>query len=218
MDFPERASLLEAWNRRAAVKDFDPALPIAPDEWEFLRATLGNVPSSYGLQPYRILEVRGEALRDKLREAAYDQRQVTDADRLLVFAVITEFGETELEAHLERLRTIREMPEEAVAIYRSKVIDRVLHVLSPAQRRHWQARQAYIGLGVLLSAAAQRGIDTCPIEAFDIEKWDSLLDMEWKGLSCVCACAVGYRSQDDCYSKLPKVRVPMDEFLPVIEG
>lgn len=218
MDFPERASLLEAWNRRAAVKDFDPSLPVAPEDWEFLRATLGNVPSSYGLQPYRILEVRGASLREKLREAAYDQRQVTDADRLLVFAVMNEFGEPELEAHLERLRTIREMPEEALAIYRSKVIDRVLHVFSPAQRRHWQARQAYIGLGVLLSAAAQRGIDTCPIEAFDIEKWDSLLDMEWKGLSCVCACVVGHRSESECYANLPKVRVPMDEFLPVIEG
>lgn len=218
MDFPERASLLEAWNRRAAVKDFDPNLPVSSEDWDFLRATLGNVPSAYGLQPYRILEVRGDALREKLREAAFDQRQVTDADRLLVFAVMNEFGEAELEAHLERLRTVREMPEEALAIYRSKVIDRVLHALSPAQRRNWQARQAYIGLGVLLSAAAQRGIDTCPIEALDIAVWDSLLDLEWKGLSCVCACAVGYRSEDDSYSRLPKVRVPLDEFLPVIAG
>lgn len=218
MDFPERASLLEAWNRRAAVKDFDPSAAIAEPDWTFLREVLATVPSAYGLQPYRILEVRGAELREKLGAAAYDQRQVTEADRLLVFAVVTEFGEPELEAHLERLRTVREMPEEALAIYRSKVIDRVLHALSPVQRRNWQARQAYIGLGVLLSAAAQRGIDTCPIEALDIAAWDSLLDLEWKGLSCVCACAVGFRSPDDSYSRLPKVRLPLDEFLPVIEG
>ncbi|MEN9353059.1 MAG: hypothetical protein RL318_384, partial [Fibrobacterota bacterium] len=191
MDFPSCSSLLEAWSRRAAVKRFDPALKINDADWEFLRQSLALVPSSYGLQPYRIVEVRGALLRQRLREAAHDQPQVTDADRLLVLAVMNEFGESELEEHLERLRTVRGLPEEALAIYRSKVLDRVLHAYTPLQRRCWQARQSYIALGSLLWAAAQRGIDTCPIEAIQIDAWDGMLDMEWKGLSCVCAVAVG---------------------------
>jgi nitroreductase len=215
MDFPSCASLMENWSNRAAVKRFDADHKIPESDWEFLRQAMALSPSSYGLQPYRIVEVRGAKLRRKLRDAAFDQPQVTDADRLLVLAIVTEFGETELEGHLERLRTIRGMPEEALAIYRTKVLDRVLHAYTPVQRRCWQARQSYIALGSLLWAAAQRGIDTCPIEAIQIPEWDSLLDLEWKGLTCHCACAVGYRSDDETYANLPKVRLPLEEFLLV---
>jgi len=218
MDFPSCSSLLAAWTHRAAVKQFDPSRAVSREDWDFVRESLALVPSAYGLQPYRIVEVRGAELRAKLRTAAFDQPQVTDADRLLVFAVMNDFGESELEDHLERLRTQRGLPEEALGIFRGKVNDRVLHVLSPVQRRAWQARQAYIALGSLLWAAAQRGLDTCPIEALDIAVWDNLLDLEWKGLSCVCACAVGYRSAEESYADLPKVRLPVDEFLLVHEA
>ena len=218
MDHPSIESLRQAWLRRAAVKRFDPSRKLPQEDWDFLLEVVANSPSSYGLQPYRVLEVRGVELRRKLSEASYGQPQVTDSDRFLVFAIEDDFGEAEVDAHLERLRTVRNLPSEAVGAYREKVMTRIVNGLTPVQRKAWQARQAYIALGALMWAAAQRGIDTCPLEAIDTERYAELLDLPWKGLTAVVACAVGYRGADESYALQPKVRMPREELILVVEG
>ena len=42
----------------------------------------------------------------------------------------------------------------------------------------WASKQTYIALGNMMTAAAQIGIDSCPIEGFDIQKMNQLLDEE----------------------------------------
>jgi nitroreductase len=218
MDHPSIESLQQAWLWRAAVKRFDPARKLPQEEWEFLLDVIASSPSSYGLQPYRVVEVRGEGLRQNLSEASFGQVQVIDADRLLVFATVDDFGESEVNAHLERLRTIRGLPSEAIGSYRAKVMERIVNGLTPVQKQAWQAKQAYIALGALMWAAAQRGIDTCPLEAIDPVRYGELLDLPWKGLTAVVACAVGYRSQEETYASQAKVRMPREELILAVEG
>ena len=77
----------------------------------------------------------------------------------------------------------------------------------------WNARQAYIALGQLMTSAAAMGIDTCPMEGIDMTAYDRLLELKDTRYATLCACAVGYRSADDKYASAPKVRYALDEVI-----
>jgi len=49
-------------------------------------------------------------------------------------------------------------------------------------------------------------IDATPIEGFNREIYNQLLDLESKQLTSVVVCALGYRSADDKYQYLNKTR------------
>jgi nitroreductase/dihydropteridine reductase len=77
----------------------------------------------------------------------------------------------------------------------------------------WAKNQAYIVLGFLLDAAAQNNIDSCPMEGFDSDKYDEILNLKEKNLKSVVVCPVGFRSNEDLYANLPKVRVSKADFV-----
>ena len=80
----------------------------------------------------------------------------------------------------------------------------------------WTARQAYIALGNLLSAAAAHEIDTCPMEGFDAATFDEILGLTEQNLHAVVVAAVGYRSAEDETQHAPKVRRPQEELFEII--
>jgi nitroreductase len=77
---------------------------------------------------------------------------------------------------------------------------------------HWNTRQVYLALGGLMTSAAVLGIDTCPMEGLNPKEYDRILGLG-NEYATVCACAVGYRSAEDKYSKTPKVRFPKNEVI-----
>lgn len=76
-------------------------------------------------------------------------------------------------------------------------------------------RQAYIAMGFLLWAAAERGIDSTCLEGLDMAKMDECLGLAEKGLRTVCAVSLGYRLPEDSNAARPKSRLPMDEVVTV---
>ena len=82
----------------------------------------------------------------------------------------------------------------------------------------WSSKQAYIGLGTALIAAANLKIDATPMEGFDADKFDNLLELRDKNLKSVVLLALGYRDQErDFLANLKKVRVPNEEFAITIK-
>ena len=77
----------------------------------------------------------------------------------------------------------------------------------------WSARQVYIALGVLLATAAMLGIDACPMEGFEPEKFDEILGITGHGHTAVVLCALGHRSPEDHHAHAPKVRHPVSEVI-----
>lgn len=209
---PETDSLA-LWARRAAIKKFDPSKAISAADWETIVQALHLAPSAYGLQPYRVIDVRDPAKRAAIREGAPQQAQVTDADRLLVFALVTDFGEPHLDAHLARTKAARGTPDDALAVYRGRVVDGLLQKLDRTALLAWQARQAYIGMTAVMYQTSQLGIDTCPLEAMNLEVADKVLGLASRNLTSVVGLAVGYRSEEDVYCKQAKVRLPRNEFV-----
>ena len=210
------AQLLASLNWRYATKVFDPARPLPADVWAALEEALVLTPSSFGLQPYRFLDVRTPAIRAKLREHAWGQAQVTAAAHFVVFASRAEMTAADIDHLVDRIAEVRGQPREASKDYRDMMTGALL---APDRKAHipaWAAHQAYIALGELLTAAAVLGVDACPMEGFDRAKFDEILGTQKDGYTCLVSAALGYRTAGDKYATLKKVRYPKAELVKVV--
>ena len=92
--------------------------------------------------------------------------------------------------------------------YRQMMLGGVVKGKDAAAQKDWAARQVYIALGQLMGAAAAMAIDTCPLEGIDPDAYTEILGLKGTGYEVVVACAVGYRSSEDKYAGMKKIRFP----------
>ena len=192
-----------AW--RYATKQFDATKKISTETIQTLKESIRLSPSSYGLQPYKIIEVSNPEIREKLTVAAYGQTQVSEASHLFVFAANTDITEAHVDEFISAHSTIRNVPIESLAGYAGMMKANVV-ARTTEQKVLWAEKQAYIALGFLLETAALLEVDATPMEGFDAAQFDEILGLKEKGLTSAVICALGYRSTDDTYANQPKVR------------
>ena len=197
--------ILAQLNWRYATKAFDPTKKIPADIWDAIEDALVLTPSSFGLQPWKFLVINDPALREQLVPHAWGQRQVADASHFVVMCAIKTIDEAYLDRYIADTAAKRGIPVEALAGLRN-VILATLNQMSDEAKLQWAQKQCYIALGNLMTAAAIAGLDTCPMEGFVPTKFDEILGLEAQGLQSVVCCPVGYRSADDKYAAMPKVR------------
>lgn len=205
------ADLSAALRWRYAVKKFDAARAIPDAVWASLVDALVLAPSSYGVQPWRFLDVRDPAVRAALRPASWNQAQVTDASHYVVFASRVALADHDIDRFVARIAEVRGATVESLASYRAMMVKSIVQGMPEARRDDWCARQTYIALGQFMAAAAVLGIDTCPMEGIDPAKYDEILGLPAQGYHAICACAAGYRAADDKYASAPKVRFAADD-------
>ncbi|MEY4386318.1 MAG: hypothetical protein RLY20_1601 [Verrucomicrobiota bacterium] len=194
---------------RYATKVFDATRKISSDAWAALERALILSPSSFGLQPYRFLVITNAELRAKLMPATWGQKQVVDCSHYVVFTSRTKLGAEHIDAFIARTAEVRDIPAESLKGYRdmmtgSLITGGTLSKMIP----EWAARQSYIALGNLMTSAALLGIDACPIEGFEPDKYDDILGLKGSGFASTVCCALGYRAPVDKYATLRKVRLP----------
>lgn len=202
-------TLLASLRWRAAIKKFDPEKRIPEKTWAALEEALVLAPSSYGLQAWKFFVVDAPALREKLKPEAWGQAQITDADKLVVFAVKKDFGPADVDRFVERISEVRRLPVAALEGYKKMMMASAS--LPPEKVTAWLTRQVYIALGVFLTSAAALGVDACPMEGFDKDKFDQILGLPEKGWNSVVLAAAGYRAADDAYAAQKKVRFAREE-------
>lgn len=208
------SSLLEALQWRYATKLFDRSRIIPPETWAVLEASLVLTPSSYGLQPWKFLVVTDSIVREQLVPHAWRQRQVADASHLVVMAVRNGYGEADVDANIERMVEVRGGTPEALTGFKNMVMKLVVNGgLSQAELMQWAKCQAYIALGQFMASAALLGVDTCPMEGFVPSGVDEVLGLVGQGYTTVLLCPAGYRSEDDRYAHLPKVRFKPEQVI-----
>jgi nitroreductase len=203
-------SLIENLTWRAAVKSFDPTKKLTEEQLNQVLDATRLAPSSAGLQPYRILVVENPEIREKLREAAYGQAQLTQASHVIVFAAETVINEAYVNKAMQLVATTREIGMEHLEAFRQNIVGMV-NSLSEEDKITWAKKQAYIALGVLTAATADAHIDICPMEGFQAGKFDEILGLAEKGLTTAVIAPIGFRSDDDMLSKMAKVRRPKEE-------
>jgi nitroreductase len=201
------AQFLASLEWRYATKAFDTRkLPDAT--WAALEESLRLTPSSYGLQPWKFIVVNDPTLRTKLRPVSWNQSQVTDASHLVVFARRTEVTEADVNEFFNQMVSERQADATKLEPYRQMMLGGVVKGKDAAAQKDWAARQLYIALGQLMGAAAAMAIDTCPLEGIDPDAYTEILGLKGSGYEVVVACAVGYRSAEDKYAGMKKIRFP----------
>jgi nitroreductase len=204
--------LLQKLNWRYATKEFDSSKKIPAETLENLLEALRLAPSSFGLQPWKFVVVENAELRQKLRAAAWNQGQITDASHVIVLCRKEGFGASDIEAFIKATAEARGQNVEDLAGYK-QMMEGALLPRSAEQLAVWSSEQIYLALGVLLTACAAQDVDACPMEGFDPAQFDQILDLPAQGLRSVVVCAVGYRSENDKYASAAKVRFSKEEVI-----
>ena len=203
-------AILDQYRWRYATKKFDPARKIAPQTWKHIEEAIVLAPSSYGLQPWKFLVVETPALRAKLREAAYNQPQLTDASHIVVFCRRAHLDAAYVERYIARIAEVRGLPVPSLSGFRDMMAGSVGAPanLPGGSMDTYTRSQTYISLGFALATAAMLGVDACPMEGFNPAKFDEILGLGEQNLKASVIGAFGYRSHDDAVdpTRAAKVR------------
>jgi nitroreductase len=197
--------IIEDLNWRYATKKFDPSQKIKQEDLDTILEALRLVPTSYGLQPLKYLIIENDTLRSTLKAASWNQSQVTDASHLIVICCHIDTTIEDIDDNILLTSETRKIEFEKLAGY-GEFVKKTISQLTLAEKTNWNEKQAYIALGVLLHTLAALRIDSTPMEGFDSEKYDTILNLTQQGLKSVLVCPIGYRSEEDNTQHLKKVR------------
>ena len=195
---------------RYATKKFDASKKISIEDFETLKEAIQLSTSSYGLQPYKILIIENPEVRAQIQPAAWGQTQIVDASHLLVFANVTNFGETEIDNYINLMAETRGISVESVKGY-ADFMKMKITGLPEEQRNVWTSKQTYLALANLMNAAAELKIDVTPMEGFEPEKVNEILGLPELGLHASLLATIGYRHEEDATQHYAKVRKPKNE-------
>ncbi|MCO4756089.1 MAG: nitroreductase family protein [Bacteriovoracaceae bacterium] len=174
-------------------------------------------PTSSGLQPFEILVVKNQKLKDKIREVSWNQSVVSDCSHLLVFAAWDTYTEDRINRMFDLTNEVRGFKNEGWEAYRQKLLS-IYPQKGPEENFNHAAKQAYIAFSQAITAAAFEGVDSTPIEGFDPEAVDEILDLRNRGLRSSVMLPLGYRdAENDWLVNLVKVRKPREELVTIIE-
>lgn len=202
--------MIESLKWRYATKKFDKNKQVTAENIQLLKEAVRLTASSYGLQPYKVLEIKSPEIREKLKAVSFGQPQITDASTLFVFCANDDLTDAHIDSYLELSAKIQKVDVEVFKGY-GDFMKGVFGSRTTADKHEWAARQAYIALGNLLTTAASMQIDVCPMEGFDAQQYNEILGLKGSGYSSVVIAAIGYRSADDEAQNKAKVRRPLDE-------
>jgi len=214
----KKQEILKAYQFRRACKVFDTIQKISDEDFHFILETGRLSPSSFGFEPWKFVVIQNEALREKLKPVSGGaQGQLPTASH---FVVILARREKELRldsVHVNKMfKDIHHMPEEVVQDWSDFYKSFVETELEDNDRLifEWSIRQTYLALGNMMTASAQIGIDSCPIEGFDKKQVTGILQNEGiindDDFGVACMVAFGYRQEDP---KRPQTRQHLDEIV-----
>jgi nitroreductase / dihydropteridine reductase len=207
--------LINALKWRYATKKMNGQI-VSEDKIDKILEAAHLAPSSSGLQPFEIIVVKSNELKDKIKPIANDQSQITDCSHLLIFVAWENYTAERINEVFSRTVTERGVPAQSMDDYKQRLITRY-QSLNTEQNFNHAANQAFIGLGIAMAAAAELLVDSTPIGGFDNAKLDVLLNLKAKGLRSVVLLPLGYRDADnDWLVNLKKVRTPKDRFITVL--
>jgi nitroreductase len=171
---------------------------------------VSRAPSSFNLQPWEFLVVRGDDLA-RLQSVAYGQEHVTDAA-----AAVVVLGTPDPSDHAERVTAdLLEkgyLPSEEAAEARLDTVGGLADA-DAGTRRVWTTQSCTLAAMALMHAAWGRGIASCPMGGFDADALHEAFDVP-ADYEAVMLVTLGYPEDGAADIERPrKFRRPTDEFL-----
>ncbi|MDD5213488.1 MAG: NAD(P)H-dependent oxidoreductase [Candidatus Gracilibacteria bacterium] len=203
-------NLITDLNWRYATKMFDKTKKVSETDLAEIVEAFRLTSSSFGMQPWKMILVENEEFKNSLVEHSFGQSQISDCSHLLVLCRVANIDDNYISKYLEKIAETRCIPVEN--------LEGLQHTIKGFLARHteeqvkkWASEQVYIALGGLLSFLASAHIDSCTIGGFNPAKYDEILGLGEMGLASVVVLPIGYRSQDDKYASLAKVRFEKED-------
>jgi len=150
-------------------------------------------PTSFGLQPFKVIVVEDPELRERIYNEACQQPQIKEASHILVFAASKNVSAAQVNDYMELIATTRNIPVETLSGFRA-AFDSIVSG-SADQNFVWTARQTYIAFGVGIVAAMNEDIDATPMEGFSTEALDKILGLAEQNLGSTTILSLGYRDE-----------------------
>lgn len=206
-------SLIENLNWRHAVKAYDSSKKISEQDLNKILEVSRLAPTSSGLQPFRVIVVQNQELKEKMVKGALNPEVMRDCSHVLVFAAWDSYSAEKIDKVYDYHTEVRDLPQGRFNSYTDQL--KLIYGAQTAEENFAHtARQTYIALGLAMAQAAELKIDSTPAEGFSTEVVDEILGLKELGLKSVTLLYLGYRdTENDWLSKMKKVRIPMEEFV-----
>ncbi len=206
-------SLIENLKWRHAVKAYDPTKKVAQEDLNKILEVARLAPTSSGLQPFRVIVVENQALKEKMVLGALNPEVMRDCSHVLVFAAWDSYSDEKIDKVYDLHTDVRELPRGRFGSYTDKLKE-IYNGQTAEEHFAHTARQTYIALGLAMAQAAELKIDSTPAEGFSTEVVDEILGLKELGLKSVTLLYLGYRDNaNDYLAHMKKVRIPMEEFV-----
>lgn len=207
--------LIEKLNWRFATKAMN-GQKVSQEKIDKILEAARLAPTSSGLQPFEILVITNQEIKEQIKPHAWNQPQVTDCSHLLVFAAWDNYTEERINKMFDLTNDIRGFKNEGWENYRQMLLSTYPQRSAEENFTH-AAKQAYISFGAAIIAAAFEEVDSTPMEGFVPEEVDQILNLKEKGLKSVLLLPIGYRdSSNDWLVNLTKVRKSKEDFITEI--
>ncbi|TDE03338.1 NAD(P)H-dependent oxidoreductase [Flavobacterium sandaracinum] len=206
-------ALLEDLNRRHAVKAYDATKKVSKEDIDKIVEAARLAPTSSGLQPFQVLVVENQELKEKLVKGALNPECMRDCSHVLIFAGWDRYTAERIDKVYDYTTAERGLPQGRFNSYTDML--KKIYLAQPAEENFAHiARQTYIALGLSLAQAAELKVDSTPVEGFDNRVVDEILALDKLGLKSVSLMYVGYAdTPNDWIAPMKKVRTPKAEFV-----
>jgi nitroreductase len=206
-------SMLEIVNFRHACKMFDKNKKINDEDMNYILEIARKSPSSFGMEAWKFLVITNDKLKQDLKPLCWNQEQITSCSHLIIILAKIDAVKPESGIPLKRFAR-RNMPQEKLDFYIDIYSKHLENTLSTNENiYHWTSKQTYLAASNMMSAAAELGIDSCPIEGFEKENIEKTLKLDTNKYQVSLVLPFGYRINEQSAQQ----RLDFDEVVEFIK-
>ena len=208
--------LLDKLNWRYATKAMN-SQKIPQEKIDNIIEAISLAPTSSGLQPFEVFVITNQEVKDKIKPIAWNQSVVSDCSHLLVFAAWDTYTEERINKMFDLVNEVRGFKNEGWENYRQMLL-KGYPSRDPEINFNHAAKQAYIAFSQAITAAAFEQVDATPMEGFDANALDEILNLKEKGLRSCVLLPLGYRdTENDWLVNLKKVRKSREDLITEVK-
>lgn len=197
---------LDAMMFRHACKEFNAEKKISESDFNTILEMGRLSPSSFGFEPWKFVVVQNSELREKLKAFSWGaQGQLPTASHFMIILSRKKKGMIYNSDYIQHMmKDVKQLPEDVQALYGEfyEKFQKEDFKLLESDRTlfDWATKQTYIALANMMTGAASMGIDSCPIEGFDLDLTEAFLkdelSIDTEEFGPAVMVAFGYRKDE----------------------
>jgi nitroreductase len=215
-----RDMILNAHKNRFATKKFDPTQSIDEKDWNTIIESARLSPSSFGYEPWKFLIIDNNKIKEELKPIAWGAVNSLEGANKFVIALARKnivYNSDHVKHIVQDVLGLSYSESSPQSQFFKKFQENDFKLTDGNSLFNWAVKQTYIPLANMMTTASFLGIDSCPIEGFNIDEVESylskkgLIDLEEFGVAYMAG--FGHRDQE-----LPaKKRQPLQDIYTVID-